>query len=172
MRFLKVALASVLVSLLLGGCTVTRPSSVPTPTRAPTPTQRPPFATPTPTPTPPPALTPTPTLPPGTPIAEANIVVTEPTVGQRVKSPIRVAGRARVFEAQFQVVLRNQAGTLLVQQSVMASVGAPEWGEFSLELPYASPGRETLATLEVFSQSPRDGSVINLVRVPVTLLPP
>lgn len=174
MRFLKGAGASLLVTLVVSGCAVIRPSAVPSPTPllGSTPTQSALFATPTPTPTVPAALTSTPTGPLGSPVSEANIVVTAPTLGQRAKSPLRITGRARVFEASLKVRLRGPGGAVLAERTVTASAGAPEWGEFSVELAFVSPGQETSATLEVFSQSPRDGSVINLVGVSLTLLPP
>ncbi len=135
---------------------------------APTPT-----ATPTATPLPTPTRTATPVLTPSataTPALEVNIVVTIPAPNTEVIGPpLRVAGRARVFEAVLQVRLKDAQGNVLAKKTVMASYGAPEWGDFVAELSYTLPNTPQNALLAVFRLSPKDGSEVNLVVLPVRL---
>jgi spore germination protein GerM len=49
----------------------------------------------------------------------------------------------------------------------MASEGAPGWGSYSVDLVFDPPAQPADAVVRVFSDSPRDGSVINPVEVPV-----
>ena len=135
------------------------PTIVPTATLPPTATPRPsPTSTPTSTSVP----TPTPTV---------NIVVEAPKAGQKVTSPARVAGSARVYEGTVVVQVKDAQGKVLQQRSLIASEGAPAWGRFTVELPFAVKGEQP-GTIHVFSPSPRDGSPINSVAVHVTLVGP
>jgi spore germination protein GerM len=52
---------------------------------------------------------------------------------------------------------------------VHASVGAPEWGDYSADLSFESPPAPVDATLRAFNLSAKDGSVRDLVEVPVRL---
>lgn len=85
-------------------------------------------------------------------------------------SPFLVQGMARVFEANVQFALKNAQGQEIARGFTTASAGAPEWGAYSAAISYRLTETKQNGVIEVFSQSPRDGSVINLVRVPVVLL--
>ncbi len=126
------------------------------PTRSPSPS---PSASPAPSPSPSPIVS-----------ARGNIAVEQPHAGARVGSPLTAAGRARVFEAALVWRLVDQGGRELAKGFTTASVGAPDFGTFSFPIAFRVTA-ETAATVEVFTNSPRDGSVDELVRVPVTLLP-
>lgn len=64
----------------------------------------------------------------------------------------------------------DAAGRELAKDFATASQGAPEFGTYAFPIAFRVSA-ETVAFVEVFSRSPRDGSVTDLVRVPVTLLP-
>ncbi len=126
---------------------------------APTPSATEALATPTTVPAPP--------SPTATP--DANIVVTVPVNGTQVANPVRVTGRARVFEGALVVAVLDAQGKELVRESVQASAGAPEWGNFQKDVTYPAPDRQAQGRVEVFSLSPRDGAVMNRVVIPVVL---
>lgn len=155
---------AILTALLGVGCVA--PAVAPTATPTATATPRPPTPIPTRTPTPSPTPSPTATA---TPVREAEIKVTSPTDYAEVTSPLRVTGRARVFEAVVQIRLKDAQGQELAKKTAQARYGAPEWGDFSAELSFTPPATAQEGRLEVFSLSPRDGSEINLVTVPVKL---
>ena len=112
-----------------------------------------------------------PTAAPATPLVSArgSITVSRPLPGARVTSPVTVAGDASVFEAALQWRIVDAAGTVLGQGNAMASQGAPGRGTFSIAAAFTAPAGDTVGSIEVFDRSPRDGSIDEIVRVPVTL---
>ena len=88
-----------------------------------------------------------------------------------MKSPVTVTGTASVFEAALVVVVKDSLGQELARANVLASEAAPAQAPFSAELTFSVSGGSQNGTIEAFSTSPRDGSVINLFSVPVTLAP-
>lgn len=97
---------------------------------------------------------------------EPVIWVTAPIAGQKITSPLTVAGSARVFEATVNYRVLDESGQVLVSSFTNASEGAPGRGDFSktFSLPLSSPGR---GKVEVFWLSPKDGSELDKVTVPV-----
>jgi len=135
-------------------------AAVATTTTAPTPSPSPsPSATPAPSPSPSPLVS-----------ARGNIIVAQPRAAARVASPLTAAGRARVFEAALVWRLVDVGGRELAKDFTTASMGAPEFGTFSFPIAFRVTA-ETSAYVEIFTNSPRDGSVDEIVRVSVTLLP-
>lgn len=98
-----------------------------------------------------------------------NIVVDQPKPGTAVASPFLVSGRARVFEATLQVHLIDEKGATVSRKTVTASAGAPEWGKFTTSIQYSPPSTPRKATLQVYTLSAKDGSVQDLVSIPLTL---
>ncbi len=131
------------------------PAAAGTPPASPSATARPPTATVAPSPS-----------PSGSP---GVITVARPAAGDEVRSPARVQGTASVFEAAIQANVRNARGEVVGTVNGTASAGAPERGTYDLSIPFKVEGRQNGA-VEVFSRSPRDGSIINLVSVPVVLV--
>ena len=122
--------------------------------------------------TPPPA-SPTPTQtasPKASPILSAKgfITLTSPTVNAKLESPVVITGDASVFEAALQWRISDTGGRIIAEGSTTASLGAPGRGTYSVRVPYTVT-TETVAFVEVFSRSPKDGNIDELVRVPVTL---
>ncbi len=94
----------------------------------------------------------------------------EPKDLPRTSSPVNVSGRARVFEGQLSLRLLAPGGREIATATAMASAGAPELGTFVTTIPFAVP-RPTTACLQVYTHSPRDGAIENLVQREVLLLP-
>lgn len=98
-----------------------------------------------------------------------NIIVEQPKPGAAVTSPFLVSGRARVFEANVQIRLLDEKGATITRKYVTATAGAPEWGNFNTSIQYAAPVVPRKATLQVYTESAKDGSVQDLVSIPLTL---
>jgi germination protein M len=96
------------------------------------------------------------------------ILVESPTVGATVGSPLRIWGTANVFEAVFQVNILNWDGLIIAEKTVMASSGTGTRGTFDFTVPFTVDG-PGLGALIVFSDSPQDGSQINVVEIPLQL---
>ena len=100
-----------------------------------------------------------------------NITVTGPASDSEVKSPVQVRGTAAVFEGTVEIVIRNARGEEVGKVFVTASAGAPERGDYAASIVFTTTGGKQNGKLEVFSRSPRDGSIVNLVSIPVVLVP-
>ncbi len=96
------------------------------------------------------------------------ILVETPTVGATVGSPLRITGTANVFEAVFQVNIVNWDGLIIAKKTVMASSGTGTRGTFDVTLPF-SVDKAGLGALIVYADSPKDGSQINVVEIPLQL---
>jgi hypothetical protein len=96
----------------------------------------------------------------------APIFVSIPIDGATVSSPLRVAGTASIFEATLALEIRS-GGKLVRTESITASAGAPQRGNWSttLELP---PGSYTLS---FFEPSAKDGSHLHTTSVRIRVHP-
>ena len=116
-------------------------------------------------------FTPQPNVTPTASGNQPNITVAGPTSNAEVKSPVQVRGTASVFEGTVEIVVRNARGEEVGKGFTTASAGAPERGAYTASIPFATTGGKQDGKLEVFSRSPRDGSVENLVSIPIVLVP-
>lgn len=90
------------------------------------------------------------------PATSENFVVTAPARGSLIKSPVHIAGRARVFEATFNVEIED-GHDVLARRTVTATEGGPGWGSFDIDLPFSSPTNPAGAIIFV-TYSAADGS--------------
>ena len=95
------------------------------------------------------------------------ILVESPTIGETVSSPLLARGTANTFEATFMAEVRDATNRLLVKKVVTATSGSGTRGAFRIRLPFASAQKR--GALVVYELSAEDGSVINLVRIPLRL---
>ncbi len=129
------------------------------PTEAPTATATMPEATPAPSAT----------LSPETKGQEA-VLVLEPGEGSAVASPAHIAGEADpTFEQSLVAQISSADGTILATANAQISAEVGQRGPFSVDLAFSvdshQPGR-----MAVYAVSPRDGGLIHLASVDVTLL--
>lgn len=98
---------------------------------------------------------------------EINILVDTPEQGDVLSSPFVVSGEARVFENVLIVQVTNQTGKALIKETVKAHpADVGQFGPFKITLSYSfSQTKEGF--VEVYSESARDGSKQNLVKIPV-----
>jgi Immunoglobulin-like domain of bacterial spore germination len=94
------------------------------------------------------------------------ISVDSPAAGATVSSPLRVRGSANTFEATLELEVRSDEGEKLAAAVVTATCGTGCRGTFDEELGF-DPGDAEAITLVAFERSARDGSRINVVRVPL-----
>lgn len=118
-------------------------------------------------PTPSPSVS---TTPSATPSGPAAIVVDSPLPGDELRSPITVRGTANVFEASVSIQILDANGEVLAAINTQASCGSGCRGTFSSPLAFFTPTRQP-GTIEVFEVSAENGSAINVVRIPITLVP-
>ncbi len=120
--------------------------------------------------------TPTPTVGPATSAPNASPVVSAkggitlktPTANAKLTSPVTISGDASVFEAALQWRITDTSGRVIVEGNTTASLGAPGRGTYSVSATY-TVSAETPAFIEVYSRSAKDGTIDEIVRIPVTL---
>ena len=76
--------------------------------------------------------------------------------------------RCERLRAALQWRITDTGGRVIAEGIVTASRGAPGRGTYTVTVPYFVT-TETVAFVEVYSRSPKDGNIDELVRVPVTL---
>jgi hypothetical protein len=159
--------ALLLAAVLLSSACVDNRVVVTTPTPTPVRTTATPTATasPTPSPTPTPTPVPTPLL-----SARGGILVKEPLANSKVRSPLSITGEASVFEAALVWQVTDTAGRVLASGITTASAGAPQKGTFSITATYQDPASDIIGFAEVYTRSAKDGSIDEIVRVPLILL--
>jgi len=165
MKTAFVTLSALLVVTFFAACNGEEgasPSAVPSPTVAASPsvTVRP---TVTPTPVPNVCLrNPDP--------ATANVLVVDrPLPNTSVISPVTVSGRIVAFEAQFNITIFDTAGGRIADVPARSQEGQV-LSPFSQDVAF-SVSTPKFACIWVYDLSPRDGSPINVVQVPLLLLP-
>jgi Immunoglobulin-like domain of bacterial spore germination/Sporulation and spore germination len=98
------------------------------------------------------------------------ILVETPLVGGKVSSPVTVSGTANVFEATVSLRILNENGKELARTFTTATCGTGCRGDYSVSVRF-NVDHEQRGTIEVFEASAQDGSPINVVDIPVILLP-
>ena len=104
------------------------------------------------------------------PTSSGAITVTAPAPGAEVSSPVRIEGDADVFEATVSIRIFDATNNLIADTFTTATCGTGCRGDFAADVPF-SVGQEQPGVIQVFEVSAQDGSRINSVRIPVTLVP-
>jgi LysM repeat protein len=107
----------------------------------------------------------------GAPPQGTSIVVASPERGATVRSPVVIQGSASTFEGVVNIEVLDSAGALIATGSTIAS--QPETGRagpYRAEIIVPGPAESRQITLRVFWRSPRDGTPMDEVRVPLTLV--
>lgn len=74
-----------------------------------------------------------------------------------------------MFEAALIWQITDTAGRVLASGITTATVGAPAKGTFTITATYADPPTDIIGFAEVYTRSPRDGTIDEIVRVPLIL---
>lgn len=98
------------------------------------------------------------------------IVVESPRMGASVSSPVAVRGTANVFEATVSLRILDARGKEIIRTFTTATCGTGCRGDYSKSVRFSVPSKQR-GTIEVFEESAETGEPINVVRIPVTLLP-
>ncbi len=104
------------------------------------------------------------------PQQKGNIVVASPLSNENVRLPLIIRGEGRVFENQLSYRLIECDGDVLMEgQTTANSPDIGIYGPFAIEIKSIPSISGKYACIEVYSNSPKDGSEINAVNVPITL---
>lgn len=113
--------------------------------------------------------TPTPTATSIWPNPASHIQVFSPRPTGLYHSPIEVIGFSQTFEGSVSLRLKQNDGTVLAERATQGG-SSDGFAFFHSQLRFTA-STQISATLEVFEVSAKDGSEINKVQIPVTLLP-
>jgi hypothetical protein len=104
-----------------------------------------------------------------TPSASQNIEVVSPLNGDIVKPGFVVKGNARTFESTVNIRLLDISGNVLAETSTIANPpNTGDFGPFEKEIDYQTD--ENQGTLEIYQYSAKDGSEIDKVEIPLSLI--
>jgi hypothetical protein len=98
------------------------------------------------------------------------ITVRTPSSGDEVISPVTISGTADVFEATVNVEILDANGQTLAAGFATATCGTGCRGRYSTSISFFTQERQA-GTVNVFEVSAKDGTPINVVSIPVTLVP-
>lgn len=101
---------------------------------------------------------------------DPSMIVYRPGNGERLSGSITVAGLARAFEANVRLRVLTPDGRILADTFTTASTGGPAFGDFAAQIP-VSVAAQTAACVQLFEESARDGSLVNVVQIGVSLTP-
>lgn len=99
-----------------------------------------------------------------------NITITSPTAQTEVTSPVVVKGKANVFEGSFLVRLmdcQENEITEVIAQTRGGDIG--QMNPYSLDLTFGTAYSGQDAYIEAYDLSAKDGSVQDLIQIPVKL---
>jgi len=97
-----------------------------------------------------------------------SVAVYSPRAGTTTGRTVNVSGAARAFEAHVNWRIKDSAGREVGNGFMSASIFGPTWGTFdtSVTIPANVSGN---VTLEVFWPSPKDGTELGLVQIPLAV---
>ena len=100
--------------------------------------------------------------------AAPSIVIERPLQNQRVTGPVRISGRASVFEANVRISIYDGAGRIIVDTFTTAEEAGPALAPFSAAIPFRVSDEQP-GCIRVFEASARDSTPVNIVQVEVVL---
>ena len=98
------------------------------------------------------------------------ILIDRPAWGGTLKAGGSVGGTADVFEAVFQIQVRDSSGALVFHKTVHATSGTGTRGTWTVT-PTLSGAKPGVGSIRVYESSAKDGSPVNVVKVPVLIEP-
>ncbi|CAM3419175.1 LysM peptidoglycan-binding domain-containing protein [Marinicrinis lubricantis] len=100
----------------------------------------------------------------------ANIAVTQPLPGETIQPGESLEGYARLFEGSGLYRILDDTGQIVANERAFQTLGgAPQFSYFSAVLQLDRTPRTPTGELWVYSRSPRDGSIQDLVQVKVRI---
>ncbi len=102
------------------------------------------------------------------------ILIEEPHPGATVSDPVVIRGESNTFEATARYAVTDGEGKIVAEGFTTATAGSGIWGRFEVILDLADLDgyRPGTGSVVMWEESPRDGSRIGLVEVPVILPEP
>jgi hypothetical protein len=100
-----------------------------------------------------------------------QITVATPGIGAEVRSPVRIAGTANVFEANVTVRILDASGNVLTEDSTTATCGTGCRGDYDAEVEFDLAEEQAGAIQLHADDAAGTGTMPGLVEIPVALVP-
>lgn len=97
------------------------------------------------------------------------IMIGSPAEGATVSVPFTVSGESNTFEAALTVEAVDESGTVACVRRLMATSGSGTPGTWEGELAFPPEEDALPVMLRAYARSAKDGSVIDLVELPITV---
>lgn len=94
-----------------------------------------------------------------------NIIVEFPEPGSRIESPLRIRGKARVYEATFTIEIED-GHNVLASKAVTALDAAPNWGGFDVSIEF-EPATNPDGMIIFVTHDANDGRRVEELMIPV-----
>ena len=98
------------------------------------------------------------------------ILIDRPAWGGTLKAGGSIGGTADVFEAVFQIQVRDSSGALVFHKTVHATSGTGTRGTWTVT-PTLSGAKPGVGSIRVYESSAKDGSPVNIVKIPMSMEP-
>lgn len=109
------------------------------------------------------------TISPSPAATEKNIIVFNPKNLDKISSVLLIKGKARVFENVVSIRLSSLDGKIIFQTTAYAkSPDVGQYGDFEKNISFKTSQEEGI--LEVYQVSPKDGSEVDKVSIPVLFI--
>jgi LysM repeat protein len=105
------------------------------------------------------------------PVVEAPLIIESPTENASVTSPVTVTGFGRAFGNNLAVEILDQDGNRIAKAYATVEAELGQIGPFTAEVEFTPPAAAQPGRILVYSQHPRDGAMVDLASVEVTLQP-
>lgn len=100
--------------------------------------------------------------------SSTNILIYQPLAGATIRSGQPLVGIARAFEATILYQIRDAAEQIATRERpITTSEGAPAFGQFNIPLQLESSPTTPTGSIFIYTRSARDGSIQDLVEVPI-----
>ncbi len=104
---------------------------------------------------------------------EEALLITSPKLGERISSPVRVAGiSVPTFEQNLVIQVIGADGSVIGQGTTIIAADWGQRGPFEAQVTFTSPLSEEPGRIIVFDTSARDGGLVHLSSVEVRLAGP
>lgn len=105
------------------------------------------------------------------PVVQEAIIITNPILNSKITSPLTVTGWGSGFENTLSVAVLDEDGHIIGEGYVTVDAEFGQYGPFTGVIRFTMPSKAQVGKIQVFSVSPRDGSLDHLNSVMVKFQP-
>ncbi|MCE5258088.1 MAG: LysM peptidoglycan-binding domain-containing protein [Chloroflexi bacterium] len=105
------------------------------------------------------------------PVVQEAIIITSPILNNKITSPLTITGWGAGYENTLAVAVLDEEGKTIGKGTVTISAEFGQYGPFTGTVTFTMPQKAQVGKIQVFSLSPRDGSIEHLNSVMIKFQP-